>query len=121
MACRGIKGATCCSENSEADILEATRHLLQALVEANSVLPEDLAAVYFSCTPDLTATFPARAARELGLLQVPLLCAQEIAVPGALPRCIRVLMLVNSELPQSQMRHRYLREAAILRPDLSAR
>jgi len=118
MALRGIRGATTTEANSAEAILSATRTLLEALTMANALRPEDLAAVFFTVTDDLDAAFPARAARELGWQRVPLLDAREIPVPGSLPRCIRVLMLWNSDSPQSEVVHVYLERAGVLRPDL---
>ncbi|MCL7452714.1 MAG: chorismate mutase [Anaerolineae bacterium] len=118
MACRGIRGATTVESDSAGAILSATRELLARMVEANQVQIEDIASAIFTVTPDLKAAFPARAARELGWQHVPLLDAQEVPVPGSLPRCIRVLLHWNSDLPQEQVQHVYLHEAASLRPDL---
>jgi prephenate dehydratase len=118
MPCRGIRGATTAAENTPAAILEATQELLQALIAANSVQPEDVASAVFTATPDLSATFPARAARELGWNHVPLLGAVEMDSPGAPPRCIRVLVHWNTDHPVYDIRHVYLRGAEKLRPDL---
>lgn len=120
MSVRGVRGATSVSENQPEAILSATRELLLALLAANPTLAkEDLASVLFTVTADLTAVFPARAARELGWEDVPLLDALEIPVPGSLPRCVRILALWNTDLPASQVQHVYLGAAAHLRPDLS--
>ncbi|MCS7287453.1 MAG: chorismate mutase [Anaerolineae bacterium] len=119
MPCRGIRGATTVDTNSPEAILSATRELLQALVAANGLDPADLAGAIFTVTSDLNAAFPAQAARELGWTYVPLLCAQEIDVPGALPGCIRVLLLWNTDKPPSEVVHVYLRGARSLRPDLA--
>jgi chorismate mutase len=107
------------AENSAAEILQATRELLIKMAKANQIKPEQIAGIIFSATPDLNAAFPAAAARELGWTYVPLFDTVEIAVPGALPRCIRVLMLVNTELGQAAVKHIYLREARSLRQDLT--
>ena len=120
METRGIRGATTVSRNDREEILAATRELLLSLQTANGFAKERLAAAWFTVTPDLDAAFPAAAARDLGWDQVPLLDAQEIPVPGALPRCIRVLLLWNTDVPQSSVQHIYLRQAAALRPDLAA-
>ena len=120
MPCRGIRGATTVTSDSAGEILAATRELLARIVEANGVGPEDIASALFTVTPDLSAAFPARAARQLGWQHVPLLDAQEVPVPGSLPRCIRVLLHWNTGTPQEDVRHIYLREAASLRPDLAA-
>ncbi len=119
---RGVRGATVVSQDQSEAILTATRELLLEILEANpGMRTEDIASALFSVTGDLTSEYPARAAREMGWDQVPLMCTQEIPVPGALPRCIRVLLLWNTELPQSAIRHVYLGEASRLRPDLSRR
>ncbi|MGC8787226.1 MAG: chorismate mutase [Anaerolineae bacterium] len=118
MACRGVRGATTVENNSAAEILTATRELLTQMVTANAMDVEDIASVFFTVTPDLTAVFPAQAARELGWQHVALLDALEIPVPGSLPKCVRVLILWNTEKPQAAIRHVYLRGAAVLRPDL---
>ncbi len=120
METRGIRGATTVSRNDREEILAATHELLLSLQTANGFAKERLAAAWFTVTPDLDAAFPAAAARDLGWDQVPLLDAQEIPVPGALPRCIRVLLLWNTDVPQSSVQHVYLRQAAALRPDLAA-
>ena len=120
MPVRGIRGATVASQDQSEAILTATRELLRAILEANpDMRTEDIASALFSVTGDLTSEYPALAAREMGWDQVPLMCTQEIPVPGALPRCIRVLLLWNTELPQAAIRHVYLGEASRLRPDLS--
>ncbi len=120
MALRGIRGANVVPENSQEAILQATRELLLAICEANPTLdPDDIAAIFFTLTPDLNATYPAYAARQLGWTHVPLLSAQEVAVPDGMPRVIRVLILWNTDLPSRAVRHVYLGEAARLRPDLA--
>ncbi|MDW7651674.1 MAG: chorismate mutase [Bacillota bacterium] len=116
---RGIRGAINVSQNSESEILGATRELLRKMARANSVSKEDIASIYFTLTPDLNACFPAAAARELGWTYVPLLCAVEVDVPGAMAFCIRVLMQVNTEKSQQEIKHIYLREARALRGDLN--
>ena len=120
MSLRGIRGATTVQENQVGNILAATRELLEAILSANPALqPCDLATAWFMLTNDLDAVYPAQAARELGWTQVPLMCAHEIPVPGSLPRCIRVLLQWNTELPQDSICHVYLRGAVSLRPDLN--
>jgi chorismate mutase len=116
--CRGVRGAITVEHNDRQAILAATRELLLALVQANAIALDDLASALFTVTPDLDAAFPAGAARELGWEQVPLLDMQEVPVPGSLPRCIRVLLLWNTERPAGEVVHLYLREAQTLRPDL---
>lgn len=118
MPCRGIRGATTVETDSAAAILATTRELLARIVEANDVAVEDIASAFFTVTSDLTAVFPAQAARELGWRHVALLDAQEMPTPGSLPRCVRVLIHWNTEKPQAEMRHVYLRGAAALRPEL---
>jgi chorismate mutase len=118
MFCRGIRGAVAVDENSATAILTATIALLGEIVAANAVVPEDIGSVVFSVTPDLDAVYPAQAARTLGWDHVPLLCLQEMAVPGSLPRCIRVLIHWNTELRADAVHHVYLGAARSLRPDL---
>lgn len=112
---RGIRGATTVDTNDPDQIYAATRELLQQMVEKNGIETEQIAAVLFSSTPDLNSAFPARSAREMGWLQVPLFCHVEIDVPESMPLCVRVLMLVNTALRQDQIRHIYLRETYKLR------
>ena len=121
MHIRGIRGATTVDDNSEQAIVDATRELLVRMADANNVEPDEIAAIVFTATPDLTAAFPAEAARQLRWTAVPLLSATEIAVPGALPRCIRVLILWNTARAQEEIVHVYLRGAQGLRPDLTGR
>ena len=116
-ACRGLRGATTVPENQADAILEATAELLHALVARNDLREADVASVLFTATPDLDAAYPAVAARQLGWTQTALLCVQEMAVRGSLPRCIRVLIHWNTDRPQEQLHHVYLREARKLRPD----
>src|SRR5215831_1370696 len=119
LRCRGIRGATTVADDSSASILEGTRELLSRMISANQVAPEEAAAIFFTATPDLRATFPARAARELGWVNVPLMCSQEIPVADAPARCIRVLVLVNTSKRPDEIVHVYLRGAAALRSDLN--
>jgi len=118
MPVRGIRGATSVPSDSRDAILQATRELLSEMLRANEIVDfDEIVSILFTTTPDLTATYPAEAARELGMNLVPLLCASEIAVPGRLPRCVRVLFHINSEKPPRDMVHVYLGEAKSLRPD----
>lgn len=117
MHCRGIRGATTVEKNTAEAILAATRELLELIVEANDLKVKDVASAIFTTTPDLTAAFPAKAAREMGWRDVALLDAQEIPVPGSLERCIRVLIHWNTEKSAAEIRHVYLRGARTLRPD----
>ena len=119
MSTRGVRGATTVSADAADEIVSATRALLQELVLANGIGIADVAAVFFTVTEDLSAAFPARAARELGWQQVPLLDAREIPVPGSLARCIRVLLLWNTDRQQAEMVHVYQGGARALRPDLA--
>lgn len=119
MCVRGVRGAVVAAEDTPEAIYLATRELLQALMAANpSLRPDDLASVFFTVTGDLRSAYPALAARQLGWGQTPLMCAQEIPVPGSLARTIRVLLHWNTSLPQSEIQHVYLGQAASLRPDL---
>ena len=118
MACRGIRGAITVEANRRASILAATRELLEQIVTANRLAVEDVAAMIFTTTSDLDAAYPAQAARNMGWENTPLLCTQEMAVADSLPRCIRVLVLWNTELPAGQVRHVYMGGARALRPDL---
>src|SRR5919109_2457310 len=121
MSIRGIRGATTVSADVPDLILQATRELLEAILAENGGMqPEDVASAIFTVTDDLVSTFPAQSARQMGWDLVPMLCAREIPVPGSLPRVIRVLVHWNTELPQSDITHVYLREAVRLRPDLVA-
>ncbi len=117
MTVRGIRGATVVPDDTPQQVLAATRELLEAIVSANALETDDIASVIFTVTPDLKSEYPARAARDLGWTDVALLGATEMNVPHALPRCIRVLLHVNTDRPASQVEHIYLREARGLRPD----
>ena len=119
MTCRGIRGAITASTNYVEDILQATRKLLEQIVEANGIDHADLAGVIFTATSDLDSAYPAQAARAMGWTEVPLLCTQEMAVPRSLERCIRVLILWNTDRSPAEIRHVYLGRARELRPDLS--
>jgi chorismate mutase len=121
MPTRGIRGAITVHEDQPETILQATQELLLAIMAANPKLQaDDIASTIFTVTEDLAAAFPARAAHKLGWDRVPLMCAREISVPGSLPGCIRILIHWNTHLSQSQIQHVYLKDAASLRPDLSA-
>lgn len=118
---RGVRGATTVSHNRAEDIIAATEDLLQQMVEENAVDLSEVVSVIFTLTEDLDAVFPAEAARRIGFVDVPLMCAREINVPGSVRRCIRVLMHVNTTAPQCAMNHIYLGDAKSLRPDLAKR
>lgn len=117
-SCRGIRGATSVEANDAEAIVAATRELLACIVTANGLAMEDVASAIFTATPDLDTAYPALAAREMGWSDVPLLCMQEMAVVGSLPRCIRVLLLWNTDRSANQVQHVYLHQARVLRPDL---
>ncbi len=119
MACRGIRGATTVETNTREEILLATRQLLALMIRLNDVQPEDVSSALFTVTRDLDAEFPAFAARQLGWLDVPLMCSYEIHVPGSLQRCIRIMINWNTDKTQKKIVHPYLKEAKRLRPDLS--
>jgi monofunctional chorismate mutase len=117
VACRGIRGATTVETNTSEDILEATTDLLDAIIRLNDIAAEDVVSAIFTTTPEITASFPAMAARELGWTDVPLLCAHEMAVPGSLRGVVRILLHVNTTRTPSEIRHVYLRAAGALRPE----
>jgi chorismate mutase len=118
MMIRGVRGATTVEADTKDEILTATRQLLALMIRVNQIQSEDVASALFSVTADLNAEFPALAARQLGWLEVPMLCTHELSVPGSLPKCIRILVHWNTEKTQSQIQHVYIREAVRLRPDL---
>jgi chorismate mutase len=120
MPCRGVRGATTVESNCRDEILTATRQLLALMVRQNGINKEDVASALFTTTSDLDAEFPALAARQLGWLNVALMCFHELDVPGALPRCIRVLIHWNTDKTAEEVVHVYIKEAKRLRPDLSA-
>ena len=122
MATRGIRGATTVDANAADDIKERTLELLGILVASNGIRPEDVASATFTVTGDLDADFPALAVRSLpGWDEVPLLCAREIPVKGSLERCVRVLLHWNTDRPQRDVRHAFLRGARALRPAWAVR
>ncbi|MFW6171257.1 MAG: chorismate mutase [Planctomycetota bacterium] len=118
MICRGVRGATTVEENSREAILRGARQLLALMIRRNGIEPQDVASAIFSITSDLDAEFPALAARQLGWLDVPLLCTNEVPVKDSLPRCIRILVNWNTDKSQKEIVHVYIREAIQLRPDL---
>ncbi len=119
MSCRGVRGATTADSNSRDDILTATRQLLALMIHINEISPDDVASAIFSSTEDLNAEFPALAARQLGWLDVPLICTHEINVPGSLDLCVRILLHWNTDKRQDEATHVYTKGAMRLRPDLS--
>ncbi|HKA35234.1 MAG TPA: chorismate mutase [Thermoanaerobaculia bacterium] len=119
---RGVRGATTVSENDARQIADRTRELIRLLVEANGMRAADIASAIFTVTDDLDAAFPAVAARDLpDWKDVPLSCAREIPVPGSLGHCIRILIHWNTDRPQEEVRHVYLRAARGLRPQWAMR
>jgi len=118
MLVRGIRGATTVNSNTREDILAAASELLAEVIRQNEVDPDLVASIVFSTTPDLTAEFPAVAAREAGFLHVALECVMEMNVPGSLAKCLRILMHVNTDRPLMDIKHVYLHGARALRRDL---
>lgn len=119
MAVRAIRGATQVEANERDQILEATTELVAEVMARNGLSTEDVISVFFTATPDLTAEFPALAARKLGFHEVPLLCASEVDVPHALPRVIRLMAYIETDRPRAEMQHVYLRGATALRLDIA--
>lgn len=113
--CRGLRGATRSDNNTAEGIYGATRELLQSLIKANCIEERDVAMAYFTVTPDLDAAFPAAAARQLGWNSTALMCATEIPVPGSLPSCVRVLILINTEKEPDELHNIYLKGTDVLR------
>jgi chorismate mutase len=119
MSIRGIRGATTVQYDRPELILSATQQLLTAMIHANQgLIPEDVASAFFTVTDDLESVHPAQAARMMGWSAVPMMCAREIPVPGSLAKCIRVLVHWNTSNSQIGVKHVYLNEAVLLRPDL---
>jgi chorismate mutase len=119
MAVRAVRGAVQVDADERQLLLKATTELVTALFEANDITADDVISIVFTVTPDLTSEFPALAARELGLVDTPLLCAVEIGVPGALPRVVRILAHVETARTKREMQHAYLGGAAALRRDIA--
>lgn len=119
MPCRGVRGATTADGNTQEAILDATRQLLAIMIRRNGIEPEDVVSAFFSTTVDLTAEFPALAARQLGWSNVALMCFHELDVPGSLPQCIRVLIHWNTSKSAEEIQHVYIKGAAVLRADRS--
>ena len=117
--CRGVRGATTADANTSDEILRATRQLLALMIRQNGIDPEDVASAIFTVTHDLDAEFPALAARQLGWLNVALMCGYELSVPGSLGQCVRVLLHWNTEKAADEIVHVYIKGAARLRPDLA--
>jgi chorismate mutase len=119
VAVRAVRGATQIDADDRDQILEATTELVAEVMSRNGLSTDDVISVIFTVTPDLTAEFPALAARKLGFHEVPLLCATEIGVPGALPRVIRLMAHIETGRPRSGVQHVYLRGATALRLDIA--
>ena len=121
MAVRGVRGATTVESDDPALIRAAARELMEEILRRNQITDfDDVISAVFTTTEDLVSAFPAEAARAMGMNQVPLLCAQEIPVTGSMPRCIRVLLHINSDRKPKEIEHVYLRDAQKLRPDLKS-
>jgi len=118
MLVRAVRGATTVVNNDAEEILNATEELLEAIVKENQINEEDIISVIFTVTDDLNAAFPAAAARRLGWTSTALMCMNEIAVPGSLKKCIRIMLHFNTEKSKSEIKHIYQRGAKVLRPDL---
>jgi chorismate mutase len=122
MAVRGIRGATTVEQDTPAEIVAATRELLSQLIEANAIEPDDVCGAWFTTTPDLTSEFPAVAARQLGWVDVPLICGHEMDVPydnpRSIARAVRVMILLNTDRGQSEMQFLYLRGARAIKEEL---
>lgn len=118
IVCRGVRGATTADSNTPEAVLAATRQLLALIIRQNDIDPADVGSAIFTVTKDLDAEFPALAARQLGWMNVPLMCSYEISVPGSLQSCVRVLLHWNTTKNGDEIQHVYLKDAAGLRPDL---
>jgi chorismate mutase len=118
MMIRGVRGATTVHANDAAEVLAATQELLQEMIAANGIVEEDVASVFFTTTPDLTAVFPAQAARNLGWTRVALMGSQEANIDEGLALCVRILIHWNTEKSLGEIQHVYQRSAVRLRPDL---
>jgi chorismate mutase len=117
---RAIRGAVCLSRDDSAEMQEAVGEMLTAILERNQITTDQVVSVLFTCTPDIHCGFPAKAAREFGFGEVPLMCAQEIDVDGALALTVRVMLHVDTEVSRADIRHVYLRGAEVLRPDVKS-
>ena len=115
---RGVRGAIAVRKNNRSQIYKATLKLLKRMVEVNHIRKEDIASVFLTATTDLNADFPAYAVRKMGWKEVPLLCAQEIEVPHGMAKVIRILLHVNTDKTQTQIKHQYLNGTKKMRPDL---
>ncbi|WP_170007472.1 chorismate mutase [Bacillus fonticola] len=119
---RGVRGATTIKVNEKEQLFSHTKQLLEEMIHQNNIKAEDVASVFVSATPDVTCAFPAQVVRSLpGWEFVPVMCMQEMAVPGSMPKCIRLMMHVNTDLRQQEIHHVYMENAVSLRPDLSTK
>jgi len=119
MTTRAIRGAITLEENTTDEIKSATEQLISLILKENSITSEDISHVIFTCTKDINAAFPAKYARELfNWNYVPMMCYNELDVPNALPKCLRILVVINTEKTQKEIKHIYLKNAKKLRPDL---
>ena len=116
---RAFRGATQLSADTKEEMKSAVVELLKEILFSNSLSADDLISILFTATPDLQSDFPAAGIREFGLLDLPLICAQELDINGALPRTVRLMIHANSPLSRNEISHIYLRGAAVLRPDLA--
>lgn len=119
MKCRGIRGAITVKNNTKESIVAASKELVQRMIEVNSVDTDDIAGIWFTTTSDLNAEFPAVGARELGWSKTAMICGHEMNVPCSLPKCLRVLMLVNTEKKNDEIVYVYLKGAEALRAETS--
>lgn len=119
MAVRAVRGAVTVEDNSSSEIIQQTQILLEEIISRNEIAEEDIISAVFTVTQDLNAAFPAAAARNIGWTNIALMCMNEIAVPGSLEKCIRVMVHINSEKSNKEIRHVYLKGARVLRPDLN--
>lgn len=118
MGVRAVRGAITIDNNTKEDVLKYTKELLSEIVKANNIDQEDIISIFFTTTRDVNAEFPAVAARELKLKNIPLMCAHEMDVPGSIPMCIRIMLHFNTDKTLDEISHIYLRDAIKLRPDL---
>ena len=119
MTVRAIRGATQLDRDERDHLFERTAELVREVLDANDLSVDELVSIFFTCTPDLRSDFPAAAAREMGMGDVPLMCAVEVDVPGALPRVVRLMAHANLDRPRGEVRHVYLHGATVLRRDLA--
>ncbi|HHV60363.1 MAG TPA: chorismate mutase [Clostridiaceae bacterium] len=119
MYVRAIRGAITVDSNTESDIFSQTQKLISQIITKNSLKHEDIISIIFTVTDDITAAYPAAAVRQMGIVDVPLMCMREMKVPGSLEKCIRVLIHINTMKAKTDMRHVYLEGAKCLRPDIT--